>query len=143
MIIKNSGGVAMRPLIIIVLCCAVIGVGVGGSKSFAGNPYIDIPAEQRRANELRRQTIGKWTDRQRQLDRAISQEEEAYRQQTGQRSIPVTPQNQAILMQRIGAQPHEDEFVLERMKVYQNVGESLQNGEELLEEIDQKMREWQ
>ncbi|MHC1728257.1 MAG: hypothetical protein AB9866_20005 [Syntrophobacteraceae bacterium] len=112
------------------------------SRSLAGNPYINIPEEQRRSNELRKQTIGKWTDRQKQLDKAISAEEERYRQQTGQRSIPVTQQNLNILMQRVGANPGEENFCRERMKVYYDVGESLKQGEDFLQDLNEKMRQW-
>jgi hypothetical protein len=128
--------------IVIVLSC------IAGSLSWcvpwglAGNPYINIPEEQRRANELRKQTLGKWNDRQRQLDRAISAEEEQYQQQTGQRSIPMTQQNLTILMQRVGAKPEEENFCRERMKVYYDVGESIKQADDLLQEINEKMRQW-
>lgn len=55
------------------------------------------------------------TPRQRHLVYAIEREEEAYARVSGH-AIPLTRANHARLMARIGAAPHEANFVLERMQ---------------------------
>jgi hypothetical protein len=68
------------------------------------------------------------------LVRAVSQEEDAYREAKGT-AIPLNQRNLVILMQRIGAQPNETQFVSQRMQVHQNADADIKRADDLINRI--------
>jgi hypothetical protein len=104
------------------------------SPAAAENPYINIPEQQALANQARIHWWNSLTDRQKYLVRAVSQEEDAYREAKGT-AIPLNQRNLVILMQRIGAQPNETQFVSQRMQVHQNVDADIKRADDLINRI--------
>lgn len=78
------------------------------------------------------------TERQKHLDRSIRSLLEATKKGYAIHNIPVTQNNVALIMQKIGAKPSEASFVEQRMLLYVNCDEKVRKADEYLEYIQKR-----
>ena len=102
--------------------------------TLAGNPYINVPEQQRLSQEAWQHYWNSLTPRQQYLVNSIGQVESNYYKQYG-RHIPINQTNLYELMRIVGARRGEENFVLHRMQVYVNVDETIEQADDLIERI--------
>ena len=108
---------------------------------WAGNPYIDIPYEQQKANEARQHWWNSLSAREKHLVNAISKVENDYQSTSGQ-YIPVNQQNVTKVMSTIGAKNSELHFVSNRMQFYIKLEQASQEADDLMNTILNDKRIW-
>ena len=119
------------------VCPAFLGIGT----VLAGNPYIDIPYEQYKADEARRHWWNSLSGREKYLVNAIGKVENDYHTKSGQ-YIPVNPANVAKLMSIIGANNSEMNFVSNRMQFYIKMEQTSKKADTLVNTILNDKRIW-
>lgn len=111
-------------------------------QAIAANPYMPDPAiQQYQAQQAWQHLYNSWTPRQRQLHKSITGIENAYFNQTG-RHVPVTNQNVQVIMNKIGAQPNERDFVIQRMRAHENATQAIDKADRLIDSIMNDRRIW-
>jgi hypothetical protein len=100
---------------------------------WATNPYINIPEMQRLSREAWERWWSSLDQRQQQIVKAVSLEEEAYRRATGNRYIPINQENLIVLLRRIGAQDQDRALVLQRMQVHAAAQDAMARVDRMLE----------
>lgn len=124
---KTSSRMSIIFLSVVMLCG-------GGAIAIAGSPYINVPEQQRLAGEAWQHYWRSLSPRQQQLVRKIQDVEEAYYLQHGQH-IPITQETLGQLMDAVGAQSQEADFVLGRMQVYIDADRAVDDADRLIEQI--------
>lgn len=102
--------------------------------TLAGNPYINIPEQQRLSQEAWQHYWNSLTPRQQYLVNSIGQVEGNFYKQHG-RHIPINQTTLYELMGIVGARQGEENFVLHRMQVYADVDETIRQTDDLIERI--------
>ena len=108
---------------------------------FAGNPYINIPYEQYKADEARRHWWNSLSEREKYLVKTISRIEDDYHDRTGH-YIPVNQANVGKMMSIIHADNSDAAFVLKRMRFYLEVDETSRKADKLMDTILHDKRIW-
>lgn len=135
MLIKEVGNGFKRNFISVFP--AFLGIGT----VLAGNPYIDIPYEQYKADEARRHWWSSLSEREKYLVNAIGKVENDYHTNSGQ-YISVNQANVAKVMSIIGANNSETNFVSNRMQFYIKMEQASKKADDLIDTILNDKRIW-
>ena len=120
---------------------SVLSLFIFNESTVAGNPYINVPEQQRLSQEAWQHYWNSLTPRQQYLVQSIGKVESNYYNQHG-RHIPINQTNLYELMRIVGARQGEENFVLHRMQVYVNVDETIRKTDDLIDTIMKDRRIW-
>ena len=112
-----------------------------GYVAMAGNPYINIPEQQRLSREAWQHYWNSLSPRQQYLVKAVGEVETNYYERHD-KHIPINERNLNEVMKAVGARTHEANFILHRMQVYKEFDDAMEKSDKLIKDIMNDSRIW-
>lgn len=127
----------------LVSTCVLLFLSVCFPSKTLAQGYINWPETWQQWYELQNLNQQWWNSlspRAQYLVKAVDTVEQVYTKQTGNVCIPITQQTLGEMMYYIGAVPNEAEFVLGRMQKSCQVGNTIRQADDVINDIERQMQ---